>query len=67
MARTLEDLFRRRIPIALLARCDERSLAAAANVAASALGFSSQRRDAELVSFLEQVGVPSGQTEHFRP
>ncbi len=48
MARTLEDILRRRIPLMLLARVDEATLARAAAVAGAALGWDECRRRQEV-------------------
>lgn len=63
MAWTLEDILRRRIPLTVLSKCDERVLADAADVAASALGWSRQRHEAEVSSLLRSsAGVTRGET-----
>jgi glycerol-3-phosphate dehydrogenase len=48
MARTLEDVVRRRIPLVLLARIDPDGLTATAELAGDLLGWSDQRKDEEV-------------------
>ena len=48
MARTLEDVARRRIPLVLLARVDPDGLTAIAELAGDLLGWSDQRKDEEV-------------------
>src|SRR6185503_2875628 len=48
MACTLEDILRRRIPLMLLARYDEASLARAASVAAREPGWNERRLEEEI-------------------
>jgi len=47
MARTLEDVVRRRIPLVLLARIDQKRLASIAELAGDLLGWSDRRKDEE--------------------
>jgi glycerol-3-phosphate dehydrogenase len=56
MARTLEDVLRRRIPLTLLSRPDERRLREAADVAGELLGWSEDRRRQEVASVLDRLG-----------
>lgn len=49
---TLEDILRRRVPLLILGRCDERVLTEAARLAGDALGWSGGRREREVLAVL---------------
>jgi glycerol-3-phosphate dehydrogenase len=57
MARSLEDLLRRRIPLLLLSKLSRETLELAAGLMGPALGWSEQRRKREVAALVQRVGL----------
>lgn len=57
MARTLDDILRRRVPAAILARLDARALEDAAQLAGAELGWSAERRAREVAEVGARYGA----------
>jgi len=55
MARTLEDVLRRRVPLLLLCRLDEPTLREVADIAGAELGWSTQRRRDEVERVIHET------------
>ena len=66
MARTLEDVLRRRIPLILLARPDESWLSGAADLIGERLGWSADRRGEEVRALIGAARLP-GATDREAP
>ncbi len=60
MARTLEDVLRRRVPVSLLARLDPRVVGDAATLADRVLGWSEDERRRQVETLLAELRLPEG-------
>ncbi len=59
MARSLEDVLRRRMPLTLLVKPEGRCPPAAARLVAERLGWSEAEREARVAAFVDASGRPA--------